>query len=328
MNLASCLREIGRGGAHSLASDAAAQLYAAILDGGVPELELGAILMALRMRGETSEELFGFLSAAEARIHALTPPASGFAENVRVVVLSSYNGARKSANLTPLLALLLRRFGVPVLVHGLLEGFGRVTSAQVFRELGILPAGTQAEAQQQLDQGLAFVPLPALSPALAGQLLLRVRLGVRNCAHSLVKMLNPVRGKATLVVAATHPATLEKIREVLTNKGETALLMRATEGEPFANLLRRPRMELLCEGEARILFEAEHDSLKTLPWLPENASAPATAAWIGKVLDDHLPLPLPLANQLVCLLYASGLTRDLNEARALVSLEQRVRVSA
>ncbi|MDR2678825.1 MAG: DNA-binding protein YbiB, partial [Zoogloeaceae bacterium] len=221
MNLASCLREISRGGAHSLASDAAAQLYAAILDGGVPELELGALLMALRMRGETSEELFGFLNAAEARVHALAPPASGFAEDVRVVVLPSYNGARKNANLTPLLALLLRRFGVPVLVHGLLEGFGRITSAQVFRELGILPAGTQAEAQQQLDrQGLAFVPLPAISPALAGQLMLRVRLGVRNCAHSLVKMLNPVRGKATLVVAATHPAAQEKMREVLTNKGE------------------------------------------------------------------------------------------------------------
>jgi anthranilate phosphoribosyltransferase len=138
-------------------------------------------------------------------------------------------------------------------------------------------------------------------------------------------MLNPVRGKATLVVAATHPAAQEKMREVLTNKGESALLMRATEGEPFANLLRRPRMELLCEGEARVLFEAEHDSLKTLPWLPENPSAQATAAWINKVMDDQLPLPLPLANQLVCLLYASGLARDLNEAKALVSLEQHTR---
>ena len=47
------IREIGRGprGARSLAQDDARQLYAAMLDGGVPDLELGAIILALRMKG-------------------------------------------------------------------------------------------------------------------------------------------------------------------------------------------------------------------------------------------------------------------------------------
>ena len=44
------------------------------------------------------------------------------------------------------LALLLQRFGVPVLVHGLIEGYGRVTSAHIFRELGVLPVASPHQA--------------------------------------------------------------------------------------------------------------------------------------------------------------------------------------
>lgn len=55
------------------------------------------------------------------------------------IVIPSYNGARKQANLTPLLALLLAREGVPVLVHGVSQDPGRVTSAEIFQELDITP---------------------------------------------------------------------------------------------------------------------------------------------------------------------------------------------
>ncbi|MDR3323525.1 MAG: DNA-binding protein YbiB [Zoogloeaceae bacterium] len=326
MNFIQSLKEIGRGaaGARSLSAIEAEHLYAAILDGGVPDLELGAILIALRMKGESSEEMAGFLAALESRTYSLARPTT----EIRPVVLPSYNGARKGANLTPLLALLLQRFGVPVLVHGLLEGFGRVTSAHVFRELGLMPAASLIEAQQQIDrQGLAFVPLPALSPGLSSQLLLRARLGLRNCAHSLVKMLDPFQSQGVLVAAATHPDYLDRMREVLQRRGQRALLLRATEGEPFANPLRRPRIELIEDDACRTLFEGEHESIKSLPYLPEAADARSTAQWTRRVLDDNLPLPLPLAHQLVCCLYASGFSRDFNEAKALVSVEAKAAVA-
>jgi anthranilate phosphoribosyltransferase len=318
MNFSHTIKEIGRGakGASDLSAEDAGNLYAAILDGGVPELELGAIILALRLKGETATELGAFLDAVEARTYRLESPVG----EMRPVVLPSYNGARRSANLTPLLALLLQRFGVPVLVHGLLESFGRVSSAQVFRELGVMPAANLQQAQQELDQkGLAFVPISAFSPALAEQLALRARLGVRNCAHSLVKMLDPFGGAGLLMAAATHPHYLELMREVLSARARTALLLRATEGEPFANPLRRPKLELIRDGDSQTLFEAERDSIKTSSHLPEDADARSTAEWIGKVLDKKLPLPLPLANQLVCCLYASGAARDLNEAKARVA---------
>lgn len=323
MNFAHYIKEIGRGasGATNLSREEAEHLYGAILDGGVPDLELGAIILALRMKGESREEMSGFLEAVMSRTYTLARPSV----EARPVVLPSYNGSRKGANLTPLLALLLQRFGVPVLVHGLLEGFGRVTSAHVFREMGIMPAVSLAQAQQMIDKdGLAFAPLSVLCPGLTNQLALRARLGLRNCAHSLVKLLDPFDGQGVLLAAATHPPYLDMMRDLLLERDQHGVLLRATEGEPFANPKRRPRIEYLCGGESVVLFEAEHDSIKSLPHLPEAADARTTAQWTQRVLDGSLPLPLPLANQLVCCLYACGYARDFNEAKALVAVESKL----
>lgn len=320
MNYAHYIKELGRGaeGSRDLSSEDARQLYGAMLDGGVPDLELGAIIIALRVKGESLEEMLGFMAAAKERTHSLRVPHG----RVRPVVLPSYNGARKGANLTPLLALLLKRFGVPVLVHGLLEGYGRVTTGHIFREMGIMPSTTLNQAQNALEQnGLAFAPLPILSPGLANLLSLRGRMGVRNSAHSLVKMLDPFQGEAVLMAAATHPAFIELMRDMLMAEGRRSLLFRGTEGEPYANPKRRPRLEYIHDGQCDLMFEAEHDSLRALPNLPEGADAAFTAQWTRRVLDNHLPLPLPIANQLACCLYACGYAEDFNQAKAIVAVE-------
>ena len=148
MNYAQYIREIGRGaqGSRDLSADDARQLYLAMLDGGVPDLELGAIILGLRVKGESLAEMLGFLAATEERVQAMHPPPG----RVRPIVLPTYNGARKEVNLTPLLAIMLQRFGVPVLVHGLIEGYGRVTTGQVFRELGIMPSVSVTQASRRV----------------------------------------------------------------------------------------------------------------------------------------------------------------------------------
>ena len=320
MSYAQYIKEIGRGptGARDLAQDDARQLYAAMLDGGVPDLELGAIILGMRVKGESLDEMLGFLSAVDERINLLEMPHG----RVRPVVLPTYNGARKEANLTPLLALLLQRFGVPVLVHGLIEGYGRVTSAHIFRELDVLPVASVLQAQAGLDEkGLAFLPLSALCPGIHNLLSLRARMGVRNSAHSLVKLLDPFRGEAVLVAPATHPDFIDLMRNIMQVRGQRGLLLRGTEGEPYANAKRRPRLEHVHDGVSDILFEAEHESLRTLPNLPEAADAASTARWIRRVLDKQIPLPKPIANQLACLLFASGYAEDFNQAKAIVAVE-------
>lgn len=320
MNYAQIIKEVGRGaqGSRDLSQDEAQQLYGAILDGGVPDLELGAIVIALRMKGESLSEMLGFLGAVNERLQPLPSTSSSY----RPVVIPSYNGARKSANLTPLLALLLQRFGVPVVVHGLIEGFGRVTSGHVFRELGIAPATTHQQVQLALNEhGLTFAPLSVFSPGLAHLLALRGRMGVRNSAHSLVKLLDPFKGQGLLLAAATHPDYLDTMREIGLERGGRSLLMRATEGEVYANPKRRPRIEYIHDGQVDILFEAEHDSLKVVPHLPEDLDAKHTAQWIRSVMDGEIPLPMPLANQLACCLYACGYADDFNQAKAIVAVE-------
>ncbi len=320
MGYSQFIKEIGRGaeGSRDLPFEEAQAVYGAMLDGGIPDLELGAIILSLRIKGESSEELRGFLAAVNQRSFAMRVPFGRPAP----IVLPSYNGARREANLTPLLALLLQRFGVPVVVHGSLEGHGRVTSAQIFRELGIMPCVSVEMAQRALeDGGLVFVPTASLSPGLASLLGLRSRLGVRNTAHSLIKMLDPFKGGGIVVAAATHPAFIDLMREVLLQAQGRSLLLRATEGEPYANPKRRPRMEYLHDGVTEVLFEAQNDSLKSLPNLPVEMGAAQTFQWIRQVLEHRIPVPLPIANQLACCLYASGYADDLNQAKAIVAVE-------
>ena len=72
------IKEIGRGkkGARSMSRDDARALYGAMLDGRVSDLEMGAVVLALRFKGESVNEIAGVLDAAEAARPLLAVPAS------------------------------------------------------------------------------------------------------------------------------------------------------------------------------------------------------------------------------------------------------------
>ena len=127
MAIAQYIKEIGRGrdGARPLSREQAADLFGQVLDGSVSELEVGAFCLAMRIKGETAHEMAGFLDATHARLHRL--PAT----RRPTIVLPSYNGARKLPVLTPLLALLLAREGLPVLIHGAATESTRVFTSSV-----------------------------------------------------------------------------------------------------------------------------------------------------------------------------------------------------
>ncbi|HEX9195659.1 MAG TPA: DNA-binding protein YbiB, partial [Azonexus sp.] len=147
-------------------------------------------------------------------------------------------------------------------------------------------------------------------------------------AHSLVKLINPFDGDAVLIAPATHPEFIDLMRDMLLDRGQRGLLLRASEGEPFANPRCRPRLEYLHDGMTEALFEAEHESLRIVPDLPAATDAVTTALWIRRVLDRQVPLPKPLANQLACCLVASGYAEDLYQAKAVVAVETNGRSSA
>ena len=104
MGIGHYIKEIGRGkdGARSLTREKAADLIGQVLDSQVSDLEIGAFCLAMRIKGETPEEMAGFLDAVHARLNALSQLGQQ-----PTVVIPCYYGARKLPALAPLLALLL-----------------------------------------------------------------------------------------------------------------------------------------------------------------------------------------------------------------------------
>ncbi|MBK8361782.1 MAG: DNA-binding protein YbiB [Comamonadaceae bacterium] len=179
----------------------------------------------------------GFLDATAARLQHL--PAS----DRPTVVIPSYNGARKLPLLTPLLALLLAREGLPVLIHGT-----ATESTRVLRQKCSQPLVYLRKQLLKIANGeVAFVPTALLSPGLQRLLEVRRVVNLRNPAHSLVKLMNPCVGKSLIVSSYTHPEYAISMAATFALTQANALLLRGTEGEAVADPRRTPTMQAFLE---------------------------------------------------------------------------------
>ncbi|MDB5882723.1 MAG: anthranilate phosphoribosyltransferase 2 [Ramlibacter sp.] len=290
MSIAPYLKEIGRGkqGARSLDRARAADLFGQVLDGAVTDLEIGAFCIAMRVKGETPEEMAGFIDATYSRLNRV--PASG----KPLVVLPSYNGARRLPVLTPLLALLVARRGLPVLMHGTATESSRVFVPQVLQALGIaaLPSIRAIQPGEA-----AFAPTELLCPGLKRLLDVRMAVGLRNSSHSLVKLMNPCDGPAVIVSSYTHTEYAISMAAVFELMGATALLLRGTEGEVVADARRLPQMDGFIAGRRVPLEQGKKGTLTDLPDLPKEIDAQSTAVYIREVLAGDRPVPASMALQ-------------------------------
>ncbi|WP_295528757.1 DNA-binding protein YbiB [uncultured Pseudacidovorax sp.] len=289
-SIAHYIKDIGRGarGAKPLAREQAADLFGQVLDGSVTDLEIGAFCLAMRVKGETTQEMAGFLDATHARLACVQSLAGP------VVVLPSYNGARRLPVLTPLLALLLAREGLPVLVHGSRTESSRVTAAEVLAELGHAEATTLTP----LDAGqIAVVDTGLLHGGLKRLLEVRRVVGLRNAGHSVVKLMQPVAGPAVVVGSYTHPAFGTVMTELFELLGMTAMLSRGLEGEVVVDPRRTLHIGGFVRGQRQALQTQQPGTLAEIPGLPAELDAVATAAYTRRVLAGELPLPDAIAAQ-------------------------------
>jgi len=92
MGIAHFIREIGRGkqGAKDLSREQACALMTEVLGGSVDPVALGAFCIAMRIKGETADEMMGFLDATQKHLQMFSNP-----HDQPIVVLPSYNGARR-----------------------------------------------------------------------------------------------------------------------------------------------------------------------------------------------------------------------------------------
>ncbi|WP_305967692.1 MULTISPECIES: glycosyl transferase family protein [unclassified Mameliella] len=197
MSLAAHVRTLGRGPgrSRSLTEEEAAEAMSQMLEGAAPEA-VGALLMLLRMKGETAEEIAGFARAAQAPL-ADWPQAD--------LDWPCYAAGRtRGLSWFLLAARLVASSGQRVLLHGW-NGPDRAIRDGL-EALGIPQVRTPAEAARALDAGrIAYLPLENAHPALFHLLDLRRTLGLRSCINTVCRMLNPGRAPAS-VQGVFHPS--------------------------------------------------------------------------------------------------------------------------
>jgi anthranilate phosphoribosyltransferase len=296
MSITAYLREIGRGRHHAknLTHEQAQDLMGQILDGQVSDVALGAFCAAMRVKGETAQELAGFVHAARARMHSLRSDGP-------TVVIPSYTGARRLPLLTPLLAGLLARQGVAVLIHGTPTEHSRVACDAVMHALG-WPIWT---APHTLRTGeVVLAPTALLHPGLQRLLELRFAIGLRNSGHSLVKMLNPLAQGGLLISSYTHPEYAHTMADAFAQTGTDAVLLRGTEGEAVADPRRQPLIEAVLHQQRLTLAEAQTGPLAQIPALPDQIDPASTARFIRDCLEGVAPVPAPIQTQVACVMQA------------------------
>ncbi|MFO0040281.1 MAG: anthranilate phosphoribosyltransferase [Synechococcaceae cyanobacterium] len=194
-----------------------------MLGHGVAEAQVGAFLIAHRIRRPTPEELTGMLDAYRALGPELVTPGR------RALCFGvPYDGRSRTAPLLPLLALSLAAEGLPVVLHGgdpMPVKYG-VTLAELFAALGIEWRGLALEAlQQRLDRhGLALAHQPDHFPAAERLVPIRDAIGKRPPVASLELLWTPHRGERLLVSGFVHPPTEARAWEALGASGEEDLL--------------------------------------------------------------------------------------------------------
>ena len=291
MGITSFLKIIGRGskGAGDLDREQAKELFTQRLTGKVSDLELGAFCIAMRIKGETASELMGFMDALDPEIRRLDLGSRP------TIVLPSYNGARKQANLTPLLAGMLSTQGFTVIVQGVEKDQTRVTTHEIFQSLGWPILNNSTAFTNQIDtRSPIFYPLKIASPALQRLLDVREQIGLRNTGHVLAKLINPTLNDACQISNYTHPEYPEKLREYFHLRSANAILMRGNEGEPTASLQRLPEMHFLfSDGEEKTTLEERF--LDVNPFTKIDAQS--SALLISEILSGKIACPKSIQRQ-------------------------------
>lgn len=189
----------------------------------VSEAQLGAFLIAHRIRRPTPPELAGMLDSY--RRHGPVLRSTGQRPLCFGV---PYDGRSRTAPLLPLLALVLAAAGQPVVLHGgdpMPVKYG-VSLAELFGVLGIeWRQLSLAEVQGRLDRhGLALTHQPLHFPAAERLVSIREAIGKRPPVASLELLWTPHQGKHLLISGFVHPPTETRAWEALALAGESDLL--------------------------------------------------------------------------------------------------------
>jgi anthranilate phosphoribosyltransferase len=208
----------------ALSSDEAADAMRQVMTGEATPAQLGGLLMALRTKGETVEEIEGLARTMLEFANAV--------ETSRPVVDTCGTGGDRSGtfNISTTAAIVVAGAGVPVAKHGNRAASSHCGSADLLEALGVKidldPAGV---ARCVEEAGIGFMFAPVFHPAFGHAGPVRRELRVPTVFNFLGPLTNPAR-PAAQVVGVSDPRMLPLMAEVLARRGTRAMLFRGQDG--------------------------------------------------------------------------------------------------
>src|ERR671923_904157 len=209
----------------SLSRDEAAQAFDRMMSGEATPSQMGALLMALRVRGETVEEITGAVTAMREKMLQVAAPADA------VDIVGTGGDASGSFNISTCAALIVAGAGIPVAKHGNRALSSRSGAADVLAALGVnIDLSPQGISRCIKQAGIGFMFAPAHHPAMKNVGPTRVELGTRTIFNLLGPLSNPAGVKRQMVGVFSRQ-WIEPLAQVLKNLGsEAAWVVHGSDG--------------------------------------------------------------------------------------------------
>lgn len=196
-----------------------------MMSGEATPSQMGGFLMALRVRGETVEEITGAVTTMRAKMLPVTAPAEA------VDVVGTGGDASGSYNISTCAAFIVAGAGVPVAKHGNRALSSRSGAADVLSALGVrIDLMPDAIARCIREAGIGFMFAPVHHPAMKNVGPTRVELGTRTIFNLLGPLSNPA-GVRRQMVGVFSKQWVEPVAQVLKNLGSVrALVVHGSDG--------------------------------------------------------------------------------------------------
>ncbi len=195
-----------------------------VMQGEATNAQLGGLLLALRAKGESVEEVIGFRDAI---LDAAVPlPVN---PNVLDIVGTGGDGYG-TVNISSTASIIVAAMGVPVVKHGNRAVSSKTGASDVLSELGIDLRLTPESVAQVLDEaGITFAWAAAFHPGFRHAAPVRAELGVPTVFNFLGPLVNPARAEAN-AVGVSSLETVPIVTGVFRTRGATALVFRGEDG--------------------------------------------------------------------------------------------------
>jgi anthranilate phosphoribosyltransferase len=223
-----------------------------IMTGQCFETQIAALLTALRMKGETVDELTGFARVMRAKAHAVRPLA--FRNNGEILIDTCGTGGDVSGsfNISTAAAFVVAGCGLRVAKHGNRSVSSHCGSADVMEALGVKIELSPEQIALCIDEaGIGFLHAPLLHEAMKHVAPVRRQLGVRTIFNMLGPMTNPAGANAQ-VIGVYAPQLTEMFAHTLKSLGSLrALVVHGSDGLDEITITGRTRVTELKDGEVK-----------------------------------------------------------------------------